>query len=59
MSFLFHVKDSKVAEIHECWAVWSMFPELDLSMKVNLDEPDIIFEDTEGGMEHPPFCSQS
>jgi hypothetical protein len=32
-----------------------MFPELDLSMKVNLDEPDIIFEDTEGEMDDPPF----
>jgi len=32
-----------------------MFPELNLNMKVNLDEPDFIFEDTEGGMEDPPF----
>jgi hypothetical protein len=42
-------------DIHECSAIWSMFPELDLSMKVNLDEPDFIFEGTEGGMDDPPF----
>ena len=55
ISFLFHVKDSKVVDIHECSAIWSMFTELELSMKVNLDEPDFIFEDTEGGMDDPPF----
>ncbi len=55
ISFLYHVKDSKVVDIHECLAIWSMFPELDLSMKVNLNESDIIFEDTRGGIDDPPF----
>jgi hypothetical protein len=55
ISFLFHVKDSKMVDIDECSAIWSMFPQLDVSMKVKLDEPDFIFEDTEVGMEDPPF----
>ena len=55
ISFLFHVKDNKVVDIHECTAIWAMFPELDGGMKVYLDEPGIFLEDAEGGMEDPPF----
>jgi len=55
ISFLFHVKDNKVVDIHECSAVWTMFPELDGGMKLHLDVPDFLLKDADGGMDDPPF----
>ena len=55
ISFLFHVKDNKVVDIHECSSIWTMFPELDEGSKMYLDEPDFFLEDADGGMEDPPF----
>jgi hypothetical protein len=55
ISFLFHVKDNKVVDVHECHAMWTLFPELDGGLQLHLDEPDFLFEDAEGGMDDPPF----
>ena len=55
ISFLFHVKENKVVDIHECTAMWTLFPELDGGLKLHLDEPDFLLEDADGGMDDPPF----
>jgi hypothetical protein len=55
ISFLFHVKDNKVVNIHECHAMWTMFPELDGGLQLYLDEPDCLLEDADEGMDDPPF----
>ena len=55
ISCLFLIKDNKVVDVHECSAMWTMFPELDGGMKLHLDVPDFLLEDADGGMEDPPF----
>jgi len=55
MSFLFHVKDDKVVDVHECFGMWSMFPELDSEYLLLLEEPEIQVEDSDWSSDDPPF----
>lgn len=55
ISFLFHVKDDKVVDIHECSAMWTQFPELEGRLTLYLNEPDFLLEDADGEMDDPPF----
>ena len=55
ISFLFHVKDDKVVDVHECLGMWSMFPELESEYLLLLEEPEIYFEDSDCSSDDTPF----
>jgi hypothetical protein len=55
ISFLFHVENHKVVDIHECFQLWTKFPELEIEMQLRLDEGEYFYNDIDGGMDDPPF----
>lgn len=55
ISFLFHVKEDKVVDIHECFGMWSVFPELEGDFLLFLEESECCIEDTDSSMDDPPF----
>ncbi|MFM7728055.1 MAG: hypothetical protein ACKO7B_15240 [Flavobacteriales bacterium] len=55
ISFLFHVKNDKVVDIHECHGMWTMFPELEEDKMILLDEPVIHLQDSDWSDDDPPF----
>jgi hypothetical protein len=57
MSFLFHVKDNKVVDIHECMLLWKQFPELEDCYQLYLDEQMgfVTNADADESMDDPPF----
>ena len=55
ISFLFHVKEDKVVDIHECFGMWSVFPELEGDFLLLLEESECCIEDSDSTMDDPPF----
>jgi hypothetical protein len=55
MSFLFHIKDNKVVEIHECMLLWKQFPELEACYQLYLDEEMNFVHNGDEDMDDPPF----
>ncbi len=57
MSFLFHVKDNKVVDVHECMLLWKRFPELEDCYQLYLDEQMrfVTNTDEDDSMDDPPF----
>ena len=57
MSFLFHVKDNKVVDVHECMLMWKQFPELEDCYQLYLDEQMrfVTNTDEDDSMDDPPF----
>lgn len=55
MSFLFHMKDDKVVDVHECLGMWSMFPELESEYLLLLEEPEVYLEDSDCSSDDDSF----
>jgi len=55
ISFLFHVENDKVVDVHECRGIWSLFTELEVEMMVYLVEPVIHIEDSDWTDDDSPF----
>jgi hypothetical protein len=54
-SLLFHIKDDKVVDVHECVLLWKQFPELPQDFQILLGRPPLQPATSRHTDEEPPF----